>query len=122
MGSIATGTPHPLDPLSQDEIQAAIAVVTKTHGHVFFNVVSLHEPRKAEMTVWLAAPNKAPRPARIADVVVIAPGGKVYDGLVHLESGTISHWEELDGLQPIVSCPHSCIGTLGYLVQVVTES
>lgn len=99
MGSLL----HPLDPLSLDEIQSAISVVKKTHGDVFFNVVSLHEPRKKEMTAWLAAPETTPRPARIADVVVIAPGGKVYDGLVDLKTGKITHWEELDGLQPIVS-------------------
>lgn len=104
MGSLATALPHPLDPLSLDEIQAAISVVKKAHGDVFFNVVSLHEPRKAEMTAWLADPEKASRPVRIADIVVIAPGGTVYDGLVDLKTGTITHWEALEGLQPIVSC------------------
>lgn len=105
MGSLAEDILHPLDPLSLDEIQAAIAVVKKAHGDVFFNVVSLHEPRKAEMTAWLADPEKTARPARIADIVVIAPGGTVYDGLVDLKTGTITHWEALDGLQPIVSSP-----------------
>ncbi|KAI0906204.1 peroxisomal copper amine oxidase [Ustulina deusta] len=94
--------PHPLDPLSQVEIQSAIDLVKKTHGELFFNVVSLHEPRKAVMAKWLEDPS-APRPARIADVVVIAPGGKVYDGLVDLASGTITKWELLDGLQPIIT-------------------
>jgi primary-amine oxidase len=96
-------TAHPFDPLTLDEIRSAIAIVKKAHDDVFFNVVSLHEPRKAEMTKWLAEPSDAPRPARVADVVVIAPGGKVYDGLVDLTTGTITSWELLDGLQPIVS-------------------
>lgn len=95
--------PHPFDPLSVEEIRSAIGIVKKAHGNVFFNVVSLHEPRKAEMTAWLASPESSPRPARIADVVVIAPEGKVYDGLVDLEGGKITKWELLDGLQPIVS-------------------
>ncbi|KAI1086003.1 copper amine oxidase [Rostrohypoxylon terebratum] len=94
---------HPFDPLSVDEIQTAIAIVKKAHGDVFFNVVSLYEPRKAEMTKWLADPANAPRPVRIADIVVIAPGGKVYDGLVDLSTGTITKWELLDGLQPIIT-------------------
>ncbi|KAJ3566516.1 hypothetical protein NPX13_g7100 [Xylaria arbuscula] len=94
--------PHPLDPLSQAEIQSTIDIVKKAHGELFFNVVSLHEPRKAEMSRWLENPS-APQPARIADVVVIAPGGKVYDGLVDLASGTITKWELLDGLQPIIT-------------------
>lgn len=105
MGSVSVHTPqcHPFDPLSLEEIETAIASVKKAHGNVFFNVVSLHEPRKTEMTAWLAEPDTEPRPARIADVVVIAPGGAVYDGLVDIKTGTITKWEQLDGLQPIVS-------------------
>ena len=95
--------PHPFDPLSLDEIRTAIDAVKQTHGDVFFNVVSLHEPRKAEMKAWLENPRAFPRPARIADVVVIAPGGTIYDGLVDLAQGKITNWEPLDGLQPIVS-------------------
>jgi len=102
MGSMSP-VPHPFDPLSVAEIEASISLVKKAHGDVFFNVVSLHEPRKAEMTAWLADPEKATKPARVADVVVIASGGKVYDGLVDLEAGKIMQWELLEGVQPIVS-------------------
>ncbi|KAF3062450.1 Copper amine oxidase 1 [Daldinia childiae] len=104
MGSTVSDTvPHPFDPLSLDEIQTAISIVTKAHGDVFFNVVSLHEPRKAEMIKWLENSADAPRPPRIADIVVIAPGGKVYDGLVDIAVGKITKWELLDGLQPIIT-------------------
>lgn len=102
MNSSAADVPHPFDPLSLEEIQTAITTVKKAHGDVFFNVVSVHEPRKAEMTAWLEDPEKSPRPSRVADVVVIAPGGKVFDGLVDIKTATITHWEQLDGLQPIV--------------------
>ncbi|SPO03152.1 probable peroxisomal amine oxidase (copper-containing) [Cephalotrichum gorgonifer] len=95
--------PHPFDPLTKAEIEAAISVVSKAHGNVVFNVVSLQEPRKAEMTRWLESPSTAPAPARVADVVVIAPGGKVYDGLVDLKEGKITQWDLLDGLQPIIT-------------------
>jgi primary-amine oxidase len=105
MGSVTTVTPHPFDPLSLEEIETVIAAVKKAHGDVFFNVVSLHEPRKAEMTAWLEDPEKSPRPVRVADVVVIAPGGKVFDGLVDVKTASLKHWEQLDGLQPIVSPP-----------------
>lgn len=94
---------YPFDPLSVSEIEAAIGIVKKAHGELFFNVVSLHEPRKADMLKWLEDPANTPKPARIADVVVIAPGGKVYDGLVDLKEGTITKWELLDGLQPIIT-------------------
>jgi primary-amine oxidase len=103
MSPVTSPVPHPFDPLSLAEIETAITTVKKAHGDVFFNVVSLHEPRKAEMTTWLASPDTAPRPARIADVVVIAPGGKVYDGLVELADPKITKWELMEGVQPIVS-------------------
>ncbi|KAI1111449.1 peroxisomal copper amine oxidase [Nemania sp. NC0429] len=102
VASSADLLPHPLDPLSQAEIESAVQLVKKAHGDLFFNVVSLHEPRKAEMTKWLED-SSAPRPPRIADVVVIAPGGKVYEGFVDLASGTITKWDLLDGLQPIIT-------------------
>jgi primary-amine oxidase len=106
MGS-AESELHPFDPLTGSEIESAISLVKKAHGELFVNVVSLHEPRKAEMTKWLESPGSVPKPARIADVVVIAPGGKVYDGLVDLKDGNIIKWELLEGLQPIVS--FSCV-------------
>jgi primary-amine oxidase len=95
--------PHPFDPLYPAEIELAINTVKKAHGELFFHVVAIQEPRKAEMTAWLADPENAPRPKRVADVSVVAPGGKVYDGLVDLSGPTITKWEELDGEQPIVS-------------------
>lgn len=102
MSSLTPTAPYPLDPLSSAEIQAAIAIVKEQHGKCFFNVVSLHEPRKADLLAWLKDPTEDLRPARVADVVVIFKGGKVYDGLVDLGGPTITKWELLDGVQPIV--------------------
>jgi primary-amine oxidase len=108
MGSMPVDElPHPFDPLDLTEIETAISVVKKAHGDVFFNVVSLHEPRKAQMKAWLENPDSALRPARIADVVVIAPGGKVYDGLVDVKTAKIVKWELLEGAQPIVRLYYS---------------
>jgi primary-amine oxidase len=107
MGStFAESDLHPFDPLTASEIEKAISIVKKAHGDVFFNVVALQEPRKAEMTAWLQGSSSAPKPKRVADVVVIAPGGKVYDGLIDMEAEKITSWELLDGLQPIVSITH----------------
>lgn len=96
--------PHPFDPLSPAEIEAAVALVKKTHGDsLLFHVVTAQEPRKAAMTAWLAAPAVAPRPARVAEVVVISnPSGTVYDGLVSLDESKILSWEQLEGEQPII--------------------
>ncbi|RYP66193.1 hypothetical protein DL771_007926 [Monosporascus sp. 5C6A] len=101
--AITDTLPHPFDPLNVDEIRSAITIVKEAHGDVFFNVVSLREPRKAEMKAWLENPANSPRPSRIADIVVIAHDGRVYDGLVDLAEGKITKWEVLDGLQPIIT-------------------
>lgn len=103
MRSRQTAAHHPFDPLTADEITVAVAVVKKEHGDCFFNVVSLREPRKADMLKWLAKPIDSLRPSRIADVVVINKAGKVFDGLVDLKTQKIISWEMIDGAQPIVS-------------------
>lgn len=98
-----TGVTHPFDPLSGDEITVAVEAVKQAYGDLFFQAVTLVEPRKAEMTNWLQNKTSAPRPNRIADVTAIDPAGKVYDGFVDLATKKIVKWEQLSGLQPIVS-------------------
>lgn len=95
--------PHPLDPLSTAEIDTAVSLIREAHGKVNFNAVTLYEPRKAEMMAWLADPQKAPRPARAADVVAIAPGGKVYDGIVNLNEKKVVQWKHTPGVQPLIT-------------------
>lgn len=100
---MASRLPHPWDPLSGAEISRAIDIVKKTHGELFYQAVTLLEPRKSDMTKWLE--QKGPRPQRLADVTAIGPGGKVYDAFVDMGSGTIIKWEELKDCQPIVRSP-----------------
>ena len=95
--------PHPFDPLSTTEIEDAVAIVRKEQGQYIFNAVSLYEPRKAEMLAWLADPEKAPRPGRAADVVAIAPGSKVYDGVVDLEKKKVVEWKHTPNVQPLIT-------------------
>jgi primary-amine oxidase len=94
---------HPFDPLSQAEIEDAVSIVSKEHGKLWYNTVTLWEPRKAEMLAWLQKPTEASRPHRVADVVAIDHGKKAYDGVVNLTTGKIVSWTLLDGVQPIVS-------------------
>ena len=72
---------HPFDPLSAAEIERAVATVRAEKGtELFFNAVFLQEPRKKDMLAWLDGVNQAPKPKRVADVVAIGRGSKVYDG------------------------------------------
>lgn len=93
---------HPFDPLSASEIEKVTAIVRKEHGSLFFNAVTVQEPRKAEMMPWLADPEHTVRPHRVADVVAIGKGSKVYDGLVDLDEGKILQWEQTEDVQPLV--------------------
>ncbi|KAK3192072.1 peroxisomal copper amine oxidase [Lecanicillium sp. MT-2017a] len=94
---------HPLDPLSAAEIQQTVTIVRGTHQNVYFNIVSLHEPRKAEMSKWLENKSSNQRPRRMADVCVIAPGGKVGDGVVDIAGKKIVEWNWVTGMQPIIT-------------------
>ena len=95
--------PHPFDPLSEAEIEHAVALVRKEHSDVFFNTVTLWEPRKAEMMEWVKNPAGVARPHRVADVVCIGRGSKVFDAVVDLTESKIVRWELTDGVQPLVS-------------------
>ena len=95
--------PHPLDPLSTTEIDAAVSIVRAQHGNLNFNAVSLYEPRKADMMAWLEEPSTAPRPMRAADVVAIDASGKVYDGVVDLREKRIVSWKHTEGVQPLIT-------------------
>lgn len=94
--------PHPFDPLSEAEIEQAVAHVRTEHSDVFFNAITLWEPRKAQMMRWIKDPEHAPRPARVADVVCIGRGSKVFEALVDLTEDKILSWQQKDGVQPLV--------------------
>ena len=94
--------PHPFDPLTAAEIEQAVELVRKEHQGLFFNAVTLWEPRKAEMMAWIKDPKHNPRPHRVADCVCIGRGSKVYDGIVDLTEQKIMNWELTEGVQPLV--------------------
>ena len=97
-----TPPPHPFDPLSTSEIENAVTLVRQEHGSLYYNAITLWEPRKSEMLAWLADPDHTVRPHRVADVVAIGKGSKVYDGLVDLDEQKIVKWEYTEGVQPLV--------------------
>lgn len=94
--------PHPFDPLSPTEIEEAVSIVHREHQNLFYNAVTLQEPRKVAMTQWLSDPNNAPRPRRLAEVIAIGPRSQVFEGLVDLDEQKIAQWESIEGVQPLV--------------------
>lgn len=112
--------PHPFDPLSEAEIKQAVAIVRKEHSDVFFNAITLWEPRKAEMMKWLKDPDHTPRPHRVADVVCIGRGSKVYDGQVDLNESKIVSWALTDNVQPLVS-PEINLDMLSSVVTISSD-
>ncbi len=97
-----TPPPHPFDPLSASEIERATAIIRKEHGSLFFNAVTVMEPKKLDMQPWLVDPEHTVRPHRVADVVAIGKGSKVYDGLVDLDEDKILQWALTEDVQPLV--------------------
>ncbi len=103
-----TPPPHPFDPLSASEIEKTTAIVRREHGSLFFNAVTVMEPKKAVMQPWLADPDHTVRPHRVADVVATGKGSKVYDGLVDLDEEKILEWNLTEDVQPLVWLRSPC--------------
>lgn len=97
------GLPHPFDPLTNAEIEKAVQIVRREHENLYFNAVTLQEPRKKEMLLWVENPRQTPIPNRQAEVVAIEKGGKVYDGIVDLKESKITKWQVLEGEQPLIT-------------------
>lgn len=95
--------PHPFDPLSASEIEAATTLLRKEHGQLYYNAVTVLEPPKVHMLAWLADPDHTQRPARIADIVAITPEGNVMDGHVDLREGKVLSWVHTPNVQPLIT-------------------
>ena len=95
--------PHPLNPLSIEEINTAVAVVKGAAQYkpgFRFTEVSLHEPEKAQ--VWdFVYTGKALAHAREANVTVL-DGKHVIEGIVDLKTKTLKSWKPVEGAHGMV--------------------
>jgi len=95
-------TPHPLDPLSADEIAAAVAPIRAARdpdGRFRFVSVTLHEPAKELVATF--RPGDAI--VREAEVVLLDPlERRGYEALVELGSGALLRWQSLGARQPAI--------------------
>ncbi|HWB12056.1 MAG TPA: primary-amine oxidase [Pirellulales bacterium] len=100
-GSKTRPAPHPLDPLTTDEIEQAVAVLRKQKpiGNSWrFVSVALAEPNRP--LAWQLADS----PARTAAIVVMDPSaGQAFEAIVDLSTEEVTKYEALAaGLQPMV--------------------
>ena len=93
-------TRHPLDPLSAEEVSAAVHVL-RTHGpatdQMRFVSVNLNEPPKSEIDS-ITAGNTPDRRAFI--IAIDLATRRVLEALVSLSRGTLLSCEERPGVQP----------------------
>ena len=91
---------HPLDPLSAEEIETAVAVL-RAAGNVDpetrFAQIGLEEPDKAAVLAW--------RPGQpfARNAFVVARGDRTtYEGVVALAAHKVERWDPIPGVQPAI--------------------
>ncbi|NEQ50541.1 MAG: primary-amine oxidase [Leptolyngbya sp. SIO3F4] len=98
----ATTVAHPLEPLTPDEITAAVAIVRQEkslEASFRFATVTLNEPAKE--TVLSFKPGDAIE--REAFLILLDNAtAKTYEAVVSLGSGTVKSWEHIPGVQPSI--------------------
>src|SRR5215469_15661438 len=100
--------PHPLDPLTADEIRHVAAALREAKGVTDgwrFASIDLAEPAKAELA---DGPSGIIRTAHA--ICWNTADGQAYRALVTLPGGEITHWQELPGVQPNMTVDewHEC--------------
>ena len=95
---------HPLDPLTPDEITAAVAAV-RAHGHLgdgaWFSTVTIDDARR---------PGVSGRRARV--VAVPGPKAALVEATVDLGTGEVAGWVDHDGVRPPLGFGESLVTIL----------
>src|SRR5689334_9664448 len=94
---------HPLDPLTADEVSRVAAILQARPGlgqRVRFNTITLREPTRQELAA-LAAGGSIPREALA--IVLDNDTGTTAEAVVALDSGTITAWDAIPGVQPSIT-------------------
>src|SRR5437763_15608032 len=90
--------PHPLDPLTSDEVNSAVEIVkvARDLGHgVWFVLVVLTEPAKAAVRAFDAGTDtRLDREARV--VVLDRVDGSLSEAIVGLRDNTVRNWTAID--------------------------
>lgn len=91
---------HPLEPLSADEVAAAVAIVRAERNvgeHYRFACVRLHEPPKA---LVLSYQPGDPIERNAFLILLDNVTGHTYEAIVSLTQSTVTSWTHVPGVQP----------------------
>jgi primary-amine oxidase len=94
--------PHPLDPLTPEEIRAATAAILAAHPELpepRFPLLTLDEPAKE--TVRALAPGVGVGRRAFA-VVFDATSGATYEATIDVDGGHVVGWKPVPGVQPSI--------------------
>jgi primary-amine oxidase len=97
---VRSGSAHPLDPLSAEEINSTIAVLRAaklTDPGTRFPLIDLDEPAKTSMLTW--APG---REIHRSAFVVARRNRVVYEGVVDLTTKSVLRWQMVPNVQPSI--------------------
>lgn len=92
--------PHPLDPLSAEELQRTVEVLRERDElteTALFPIVTLAEPSKEEVHSFNG---DEPPPRRAFAVILDREQNHVYETVVDLVAGKVQSWKEVKGVQP----------------------
>lgn len=95
-------TTHPFDPLSKDELAAAVAVLRgagKVAETTRFVAIHLHEPPKARV---LARRPGETLPRQAFAVLYDWASNSTHEAVVDLSAKRLASWKKIDGVQPAI--------------------
>ena len=101
-GASAPSILHPLEPLTAEEITAAVTILRterKLGEHVRFASVSLHEPPK-DIVLNFKAGDALRREAFVK--LLDNSDGATYEAIVDVTAGNVASWQHIPGVQPSI--------------------
>ncbi len=97
-------TTHPLEPLTPEEIAAAVAIVRvgpASSEHMRFVMVKLHEPGP-EVSLSYQPGDNVPREVFMSLLDKTNGVGKAYEAIVNLSEERVRSWRHIEGVQPSI--------------------
>ena len=100
--------PHPLEPLSADEVTKAVQIVKRDRGLGItyrFHCVTLQEPPKTQVLAYEACAGGDEEETAVLDreaflILLDNATGKAYEAVANLTKDCVRTWTELSGVHP----------------------